>query len=115
MIAYHCIGFVALLLPLALSQGQSLMSFGMEMWYCHSVPCSGPQLRNLFLDLCPNSTFDKDVIDELVLGHINDQRYKLLRGLQLNGPWQGKDKWTSETQGYGKKLPKGKTMNKLVG
>ncbi|KAL6732268.1 hypothetical protein Aduo_003044 [Ancylostoma duodenale] len=64
-------------------------------------------------ELCPNSTFDKETIEEFVVGHINDQRYKLLRGLQLNGPWQGKDKWTAETQGYGKKLPTGKTMNKL--
>ncbi|KAL6732265.1 hypothetical protein Aduo_003042 [Ancylostoma duodenale] len=64
-------------------------------------------------ELCPDSKFDKEIIDGLVVGHINDLRYRLLSGLQLNGPWQGRDHWTQETQGYGKKLPLGKTMNKL--
>ncbi|EPB65308.1 SCP-like protein, partial [Ancylostoma ceylanicum] len=63
---------------------------------------------------CPNSSFDAEVIETYVVGDINDERYAILRGLVINGPWQGKDKWTPETQGYGKKLPKAKTMNKLV-
>ncbi|EYC12960.1 hypothetical protein Y032_0045g1183 [Ancylostoma ceylanicum] len=70
--------------------------------------------RYLFSDVCPNSSFDQDMIDEYVVGHLNDKRYRLLAGLQLNGPWQGKDQWTSDTQAYGKKLPKGKSMNKLT-
>ncbi|RCN39004.1 hypothetical protein ANCCAN_15097, partial [Ancylostoma caninum] len=69
--------------------------------------------KSFFLEICSKSTFDKDIIEENVLGHINDQRYRLLRGLQQNGPWQGRDKWTNKTQGYGKALPKGKTMNEL--
>ncbi|EYC12878.1 hypothetical protein Y032_0045g1136 [Ancylostoma ceylanicum] len=60
---------------------------------------------------CPNSSFDAEVIETYVVGDINDERYAILRGLVINGPWQGKDKWTPETQGYGKKLPKAKTMN----
>ncbi|EPB69042.1 hypothetical protein ANCCEY_11859 [Ancylostoma ceylanicum] len=64
--------------------------------------------------ICQNSSFDADIIDVNVIGEINDKRYEVLRGLVINGPWQGKDKWTPETQGYGKKLPKAKTMNNLV-
>ncbi|KAL6732244.1 hypothetical protein Aduo_003024 [Ancylostoma duodenale] len=69
--------------------------------------------ESLLSEICPNSTFDQEIIEENVLSHINDQRYRLLSGQQLNGPWQGRDKWTKETQGYGKPLPKGKTMNAL--
>ncbi|KAL6732285.1 hypothetical protein Aduo_003059 [Ancylostoma duodenale] len=64
--------------------------------------------------ICPNSSFEKEIIDDYVVGHINDQRYAQLNGKVLNGPWQGRHKWTRETQGYGKKLPKGKTMNRMV-
>ncbi|RCN29174.1 hypothetical protein ANCCAN_25070 [Ancylostoma caninum] len=84
MIAHFIFAFVAPLLPLASSQG-----------------------------LCPGSPFDEETIKESVVGHINDHRYKLLKGLQPNGPWQDRDKWTSETQGYGKKLPMAKTMNEV--
>ncbi|RCN52746.1 hypothetical protein ANCCAN_01122, partial [Ancylostoma caninum] len=70
--------------------------------------------EDLFPDfLCPDSPFDKDTIETYIVGDINDKRYRILKGLQLNGPWQGEDKWTSETQGYGKKLPMGKTMNEV--
>lgn len=57
--------------------------------------------------ICPDSPFEKDIIEHNVVGHINDYRFLLLRGLQPNGPWNGK--------GYGKQLPKGRTMNKMVG
>ncbi|RCN48429.1 hypothetical protein ANCCAN_05424 [Ancylostoma caninum] len=80
-----------------------LVAFGVSL--VASAPTQSPDL------LCPNSTFDKDIIEEYVIRSINDARYKILSGLQLNGPWQGRDEWSSETQGYGKKLPLGKTMN----
>ncbi|EYC12949.1 hypothetical protein Y032_0045g1175 [Ancylostoma ceylanicum] len=70
--------------------------------------------RCLFSDVCPNSSFEQEYIDDYIVGKINDERYGLLAGLTLNGPWQGKDKWTPETQGYGKKLPKGRRMYQLV-
>ncbi|RCN33884.1 hypothetical protein ANCCAN_20282 [Ancylostoma caninum] len=63
--------------------------------------------------ICGNSSFDKETIEEYVIAEINSKRYEILKGLQPNGPWQGRDKWNEETQGYGKKLPKAKTMNKL--
>ncbi|RCN35181.1 hypothetical protein ANCCAN_18955 [Ancylostoma caninum] len=91
MVAVYFAAFGIFLLPLASSQPQ----------------VQGPLI-------CPNSSFEKEIIDDYVVGHINDQRYAQLKGLVLNGPWQGRDKWTPETQGYGKKLPKAKTMNRMV-
>ncbi|EPB69044.1 hypothetical protein ANCCEY_11861 [Ancylostoma ceylanicum] len=78
------------------------------------LPVASSQTQAQVPMICPNSPFEKEYIDDYVVGKINDERYALLAGLTLNGPWQGRDKWTPETQGYGKKLPKGKTMNNLV-
>ncbi|EYC12974.1 hypothetical protein Y032_0045g1193 [Ancylostoma ceylanicum] len=72
------------------------------------LPLASPQ------NVCPNSTFDKEYIDDYVVGKINDERYGLLAGLTINGPWQGRDNWDPEKQGYGKKLPKGRRMYQLV-
>ncbi|EYB82956.1 hypothetical protein Y032_0346g3142 [Ancylostoma ceylanicum] len=102
------------LVPLVSSQGQNFMCFCWKDCII-AYPSKWATTENSsFSAICPNSPFDKEIIEETVIGHFNDMRYRLLKGLQLNGPWQGKDKWTSETQGYGKKLPKGKTMNELV-
>ncbi|EYC12883.1 hypothetical protein Y032_0045g1139 [Ancylostoma ceylanicum] len=78
------------------------------------LPVTSSQTQAQVPKICPDSPFEKEIIDDYVVGHINDRRYALLHGRVLNGPWQGRDKWTPETQGYGKKLPKGKTMNNLV-
>ncbi|KAK6726237.1 hypothetical protein RB195_004513 [Necator americanus] len=55
--------------------------------------------------LCKGGTYDEEYIHDYVVQSINDHRYTLLRGTELNGPWNGK--------GYGKKFPRAKTMNKL--
>ncbi|RCN33885.1 hypothetical protein ANCCAN_20283 [Ancylostoma caninum] len=82
------------------------------MFQIFLLPLASSQVQGPLI--CPNSSFEKEIIDDYVVGHINDQRYAQLKGLVLNGPWQGRDKWTPETQGYGKKLPKAKTMNRMV-
>ncbi|KAL6731950.1 hypothetical protein Aduo_002766 [Ancylostoma duodenale] len=86
-----------------------ITAFGVSL-----LPLASPQPQTQVPLICPNSSFAKETIDDYVVGHINDRRYALLHGLVLNGPWQGRDKWTPETQGYGKKLPKVKTMNRMV-